>query len=42
MTDESCEVDCPWFDPLWLIDHPDFPLATTAVDEPHAEEECNW
>jgi hypothetical protein len=21
------EADCPWFDPAWLLDHPDFPLA---------------
>jgi hypothetical protein len=20
------EVDCPWFDPEWLLDNPDFPL----------------
>ena len=28
--DESYEVDCPWFDPTWLLDHPEFPLARGA------------
>jgi hypothetical protein len=34
VTDQSIpyEADCPWFDPTWLLDHPEFPLATT-VDE---------
>jgi hypothetical protein len=27
------EVDCPWFDPMWLLDHPDFPLASKLADE---------
>jgi hypothetical protein len=25
------EVDCPWFDPEWLLDHPDFPLNPKAT-----------
>lgn len=27
MTDqpEPYEVDCPWFDPVWVLDHPNFP-----------------
>lgn len=25
------EVDCPWFDQAWLVDHPDFPLAPALV-----------
>jgi hypothetical protein len=29
------EVDCPWFDPTWLMDHPEFPLnPTTTVNGP--------
>ena len=39
MTNESAtaEADCPWFDAGWLLDHPDFPLATL-VEEPNPEE----
>lgn len=33
------EVDCPWFDPEWLIDHPDFPLAATAAARETTEED---
>lgn len=37
--DEHCEVDCPWFDPKWLLDHPYFPLATTVVGENDTKED---
>jgi hypothetical protein len=36
------EVDCPWFDPTWLLDHPDFPLAATLVVECRGSKEDNW
>lgn len=28
------EVDTPWFDPEWLLDHPDFPLPQPAAGAP--------
>ena len=35
------EIDCPWFDPEWLADHPDFPLAATvAVSDEETKEEA--
>jgi hypothetical protein len=32
----DAEVDCPWFEPTWLLDNPDFPAAQsvpTATEE---------
>jgi hypothetical protein len=35
------ERDCPWFDPDWLADHPEFPLAATlALPEEDKTEEA--
>ena len=33
------EIDTPWFDPTWLLDHPEFPLAATVAAELGIEEE---
>ncbi len=33
------EVDCPWFDSVWLLDHPDFPLAASAAERTTNERE---
>lgn len=30
------EIDTPWFDPKWLDDHPDFPLASSTTRESEA------
>lgn len=28
----AAEVDTPWFDPDWLMAHPDFPLAKNPTE----------
>jgi hypothetical protein len=33
------EVDCPWFEPEWLRDHPEFPLAATVAAAINKEKE---
>jgi hypothetical protein len=39
-SDESpVEIDTPWFDPTWLLDHPEFPLATSVVELNSEQEE---
>jgi hypothetical protein len=30
-SDVDVDVDCPWFDTSWLLDHPDFPLDQRVV-----------
>ncbi|MBV9487416.1 MAG: hypothetical protein JO246_15320 [Frankiaceae bacterium] len=34
---DAVEVDCPWFDPTWVLDHPEFPLAASLVAEEKEE-----
>lgn len=29
-THEYIEVDTPWFDEVWVLDHPEFPLAVAS------------
>ena len=26
------EIDCPWFSPDWLAEHPDFPVANVTAN----------
>lgn len=30
---DETEIDTPWFDPEWLLDHPDFPLSHTLLGD---------
>jgi hypothetical protein len=34
------EIDAPWFDPMWLLDHPDFPLSASVEEHNPDEEEA--
>ncbi len=34
MNNDYVEIDAAWFSGVWLLDHPDFPLATAQPSQP--------